>query len=500
MNKPTTADLNKFPKFSVIPVNGKVPLIRWEEYTKRLPTSLEKQEWQKLFPGKDIGIVTGEISGLFVLDVDGEEGAATLHEFLTSKDFSLPKTPSVKTPNGRHFYFRWISELENKITTKAAILGNVDVRGNGGYCKFYGWETSPNMVPLARPPQWLIDLLPNKQERVETIPKQEGITNNDWLAQQFEGLKEGNRNDTFTRIAGSLRSRGYSPNEIFVLLQGKAKEVNFQDLELRTICSSVGRYEPRIVSQGNASSIDAFLEDIQKVEWIVEPIIARQTLGFIAGLPETGKTWIAIDLAIECARGGGMWLGKFPVKAAKVLFIDQERFKGETQRRFKAVISAKSLDLKSLKSTLFVRCGTTTRLDLQVSYDAFRKEVAEIRPDLVIVDSFVTFHNSDENNRQSIQIVLERIKQIRNEFGCTFLFVDHEAKGAFQDKDNDNQPSIIRIAGSIAKPAAAELVLTVRRQDSESSMVYMTKSTLAQGIPPFLIKIEGKEKINVTAY
>ncbi len=150
-----------------------------------------------------------------------------------------------------------------------------------------------------------------------------------------------------------------------------------------------------------------------------------------------------------------------------------------------------------------MRCGTSTRLDLQHSYEAFRKEVSEIRPDIIIIDSFATFHTREENNRKDIQEVLERVKEIRTDFGCTFIFIHHENKLAF-NKDGDQEPSISQMAGSIAIPAACETVMTVRKQDSESSMVYHTKSTMAPTISPFLVKVtdenEEKTKIKVEAF
>lgn len=200
-----------------------------------------------------------------------------------------------------------------------------------------------------------------------------------------------------------------------------------------------------------------------------------------------------------------MWLNKFQVsRNLKVLFIDQERFKGETQRRFKAVIKGKKLSPKDLQGNLFIRCGTTTRLDLQHSFDAFKKEVKSIRPDLIIIDSFATFHTKEENNRKDIQGVLERIKEIRNEFGCTFLFIHHENKNAFNTGPDAGEPSIAQMAGSVAIGASAETVLTVRKHGEGSSMIYHTKSTLSSTQEPFLIKIIDKKldksEISVEGY
>lgn len=487
----------KLPKtFSIFPVSGKRPLVDWAEYSKRLPTVEELKSWEKY---KEFGIATGPTSKILVLDDDGG---------LDTSKYQIPKTLTQNTPRGgRHYFFKWIDVLDHKVTTKVGILPGVDVRGAGGFAVFYGFERPYWLTPLVLPPKWLIDLLPDKFESFN-LSSTNATLEKSKIQELLNGIRTGNRNDSFTRVSGSLRNRGYSSTDIFTLLEPKAKEVGFDIQELRLLTESVGRYKPNerqtqteIRIEDKASSIEEFLKEQEKVNWIVPGLIAKKSIGFVVGLPETGKTWILIDLAIEAAKGGGLWLGKFPVEKAKVLFIDQERFKGETQRRFRSVISAKDLVAQKLKQELFIRCGTTTRIDLQHSFDAFKREVAEIKPDLIIIDSFATFHTTEENNRQSIQAVLERIKEIRNEFGCTFLFIHHENKMAF-DKEN-NDPSISQMAGSIAIPAAAESVLTVRKIE-DGSMVYHTKSTLSSTIDPFMVKVidqnEQKTSIKVEAY
>jgi RecA-family ATPase len=235
--------------------------------------------------------------------------------------------------------------------------------------------------------------------------------------------------------------------------------------------------------------IESFLRDNIPVKWICNPICAEGALGFVAGLPEAYKTWVLIDLAIECARGGGLWLGLYPVSSAKVLFIDQERSKSESQRRLRSVMVGKHIEPKTLKDTLFIKCGTTIRLDLDESFNAFKRLLADMRPTLVLVDSFATFHQSDENDRMTIQKVMERVKELRQEFGCAIVFVDHENKSAYSDKDMGIAPSAGRMAGSVGKVAAAEFVLTVRRYDPETCVVYHTKSTMGERVKPFAVHV-----------
>jgi hypothetical protein len=58
--------------WSVIPLRGKRPVLgSWLEYQKRLATREEVREWFRLEPDANIGIVTGKVSGLVVVDFDG---------------------------------------------------------------------------------------------------------------------------------------------------------------------------------------------------------------------------------------------------------------------------------------------------------------------------------------------------------------------------------------------------------------------------------------------
>lgn len=242
------------------------------------------------------------------------------------------------------------------------------------------------------------------------------------------------------------------------------------------------------------------MADRKPVHWFCQNIIAREAIGFVAGLPKTMKTWLLIDLAIEAARGGGKWLGLFPVEHCKVLYVDQERPRGETQRRFDGLLRAKGLTPSDIKSHITVECGTTTRINLPQSFNAFCDKIKRLAPDIVIIDSFGTFHTKNENNKEEMQEVMEAIKKIRTDFKCTILFVDHETKNVFTDKELKEDPSAFRMHGSVGKSAAAELVLTVRRYDAFSSKVYHTASTQGSIVPSFTVRVQDIEdgKISVT--
>jgi hypothetical protein len=489
--------------FNVIPVQDKRPLVKWEQYIDRKQTLEEKAELMKLNPNGKVGVICGPVSQLFVLDDDGG---------FDEKKYSVPKTRTVKTPRGgKHYYFRWIPQLDGKITTCTGILPGVDVRGQGGFVVHYEWEKHSSLYQFAEPPQWLIDLLPDKGTHSTSMVAQTKQKADDpWIKQQFDEMKEGNRNATFTSIAGSLRSRGYSPDEIFVLLQGKAKEVDFSDHELRTICASIGRYEPRGAVSGNASSIEslleddsleAFLQEVKPRQWVIPGLIAKESITFLAGLPKCYKSWLLIDLALEASKNDGKWLNKFPVNKCKVLYIDQERSKEESQRRFLSLMSEKNISYKDL--SLRVKTKTRIKIDLDASFEAFKRELKEKQPDLVLVDSFIRFHTKNVMDQSAIQPVLERLTELRNEFKCSFVFIYHDRKTTY-NTETKQPPSFEDMVGSIFISSVADHCFSVRKQDAETSLVYNTANNLGATVDPFMVRVidrdEEKTKISVEAF
>lgn len=480
--------------WSVIPLKEreKTPIVSsWKEYQTKRPDRSMVLSWWARYPRANVGIVTGKISDLVVVDADSQEGLDGLSRM------GIESPAKVTTGKGAHFYFRRPENVDRVQNTVRSLPG-VDIRGDGGYV-----VAPPSVHPSGRIYRWMsfgtLPLFPMVGDKQKLIgPKNES----GWIAKALSEMEVGNIDNTLFKVCSRLRHDGFTADDAKILLMPHAEKAGASPGHLQDKIDNVwGRYDSKI--SVSASNAEAFLETVESVRWVAEPFVPAKSIGFIAGLPETCKTWIAMDLAIECARDNGKWLERYPVSKSRVLFIDQERFKGETQRRFRALLAAKGLTAKDISDNLFIRCGTKTRIDLQQSYEAFHKELMDVQPDVVIVDSFVTFHTREENNRKDSQEVLERIKGLRDEFGCTFFFIDHESKSVFSDMQEGETPSAMRMAGSVAKVAAAEFVLTVRKQEPGRSFVYHTKSTMSKAAEPFVAQVEdmdeAKSKIRVYA-
>jgi hypothetical protein len=90
----------------VFPVRGKIPLTPRGFHDASTDAETVLTWWQR-WPNANIGIPTGYVSGLDVLDVDVQHGGASTLAQLEKEGGKLPKTIEVLTPSGgRHYWLR----------------------------------------------------------------------------------------------------------------------------------------------------------------------------------------------------------------------------------------------------------------------------------------------------------------------------------------------------------------------------------------------------------
>jgi len=137
------------------------------------------KSWWDSWPDANIGIATGRLSGIFVLDVDGDLGKESLKE-LKAKHGRLPKTVAVRTGKGRHLYFR--CGADTLVGNSVGRLGKgIDVRGDGGYVVAAGSvhvsgakyrfvdQRGLDDIEIASSPDWLLGLVrKDSSNRIET--------------------------------------------------------------------------------------------------------------------------------------------------------------------------------------------------------------------------------------------------------------------------------------------------------------------------------------------
>lgn len=205
--------------WSVVPIRhgAKQPPVRWERYQRERASAAEVRGWYRRWPEAGVGIVTGPVSGLVVLDVDPANGGAESQRELEARHGMLPPTIEVRTGGGGwHLYFAQ-PPGEPAVRNDAALAPGIDVRGEGGLVvappsvhasgHLYGWRVgrAPDEVALAALPGWLLARLCSDR------PPGAGHGLAHWRALVAEGVARGARNETVASLAGHLLWHGVDP-------------------------------------------------------------------------------------------------------------------------------------------------------------------------------------------------------------------------------------------------------------------------------------------------
>jgi hypothetical protein len=207
--------------WSVVPIEsrGKRPLIRWQVHQYRCAEPPEIGEWFSRWPDANIGVVTGIVSRIVVLDIDPRHGADDSLAQWQRDHGPIAETAEVRTGGGgRHLYFTHPGEV---IHNRVGIAPGIDLRGDGGYVvappsvhacgEPYRWERSPDVCRLAPLPDWLIPSASGDGAHHEHRLAH-------WRRLLREGVAEGGRNDAIASLAGHLLWHGVDPEVTLELM------------------------------------------------------------------------------------------------------------------------------------------------------------------------------------------------------------------------------------------------------------------------------------------
>jgi hypothetical protein len=239
--------------WSVIPfeARSKRPGLAWLEFQKRRASRQEVESWFRHRRDANVGIVTGAISGIVVVDVDaGHDGIASL-KALEREHGPLPVTvESITGGGGRHLYF---AHPGRTVANRVGLFPGIDVRGDGGCVVAppsmhasghrYTWAKgrAPAETAVAPLPAWLQDkLAPGSAHPGKPLAHWREIVRTD--------IGAGMRNNTLTSLAGHLMWHGIDVEVALELLLGWNRlrcKPPLPDDEVAQVVDSVARMHAR---------------------------------------------------------------------------------------------------------------------------------------------------------------------------------------------------------------------------------------------------------------
>jgi hypothetical protein len=229
--------------WSVIPLKpgDKKPLTAWERHQRERATPDMIREWWSKFPDANIGIVTGKISGIAVIDIDEKIGFIEIEKYIALDLL----TPQQRTPRGGlHIICKHPLNIE--LPNNARTIPGCDFRGDGGYIVIapstnstgrpYAWlkGREPSKCLLAELPQSYIDAITSKKRepRADDAPG--------------DMYTPGRRDEDLFHIANCMVKGGAKQHEVSQTLERLALSCGYPQSDIRIkVESAIKRAEKK---------------------------------------------------------------------------------------------------------------------------------------------------------------------------------------------------------------------------------------------------------------
>ena len=154
--------------------------------------------------------------------------------------------------------------------------------------------------------------------------------------------------------------------------------------------------------------------------------LEREGLTFLASEHKTGKSILALNVAISLALGRDFLDFEIP-SARKVLLVQQEISDPAMKDRIEKMIKS---GLKGELANLIIltRREQTLKLSRPQDREILDKIVQDRKIDLIIFDPFATFHEKNEQANAEMSVILDYFAELMKKYSVGILVIHHFGK------------------------------------------------------------------------
>ena len=168
--------------------------------------------------------------------------------------------------------------------------------------------------------------------------------------------------------------------------------------------------------------------------WIVPGLIPDRNVTDLSGDGGTGKSLLALQLAVAMATGTD-WIGMMPTPGG-ALYVSCEDEIDEIRRRAEAIAVQRGFELADL-SDLHIADLTTApatelaapdkrgRLTLTSVFDALEMTIRKLKPKLVILDTRADAFGGSEIDRSQVRLFVRALRRLCLEHDLAILLISH---------------------------------------------------------------------------
>lgn len=450
--------------WSILPVKPeeKRPyMMNWLQYTHSRATKDMVESWFKNLSGAGIGVVTGKISNMVVLDVENY-CKTSIEELLRI----YPTQMYSRTGSGGYHLFYQYPTGVSKVSNRVGIFEGADLRADGGFIVL-----PPTIHPSGGKYEWVKRGIPGTFPKalleLESQPK---VQSDGWITEALRGTSEGGRNDTCARLAGYFFKKGLNYDIVEALLM-EWNERNDPPLpirEVRTTIKSIERshaigssqftqvefvndVSPEEEDKKQESTFDVMkMVDYVKgyggdgVSWLVNDWLPDKSITFLISPPESYKTWILLDLAVSVA-AGVPFLGQYEVlQTGPTLIIQQEDSHSGLTDRLALIVEQKMGAVAKIDGDtwqvpsmpdipIYVHPSRMLRFDNKKVIEELEKQIEIIKPKVILIDPLYSTTASTDNYMSDLANQMMVLKTWRDKYGCSFVIAHHSKKNLDPD-------------------------------------------------------------------
>ena len=456
----------------------------------------DPDEVERLFSAGNaalIGIPTGEVSGVSVIDIDVRDGKQG-KDWVVDNAEMLGVTKVAETQSGGwHYYYKHVSGIRNR----AGIDGCVDVRGDGGYVIHpestgYRWVNDEDFA--AFPPRVATQATGLAATSLE--PPMGGSDIDAW-GNVVDGREKFMARMVLASLADYLREHGTYPTmqwmeeNVYPVYERKVKsrtgDLNAEgrgiDEFRKKVQSTIIRgREGKIADlhiapqQNNApasvsdstAKVPATIERKIKVKtlgelratpppsFMIADYIIDNSFGVVFGQPATFKSFLVLDWAL-CIAHGIDWNDR-PTRQGVVVYLAMEGQAGIAVRaeawHREHQLSDEGIPFYAVTTPIGMAMENAP--DVLQLKDAIEDTLGGVSPDLIVVDTLarsMSGSGADENSATDMGYFVRSADLLREWFECTVLAVHHSGK------DTDRG-----LRGSSALLGAVDTSIAIKRQ------------------------------------
>lgn len=491
--------------WSIIPIkpDSKRPRFSWKKYQTELPTSAEVEDWWRDHPDDDIAIITGDLSGVVVVDCDNEEAAAA------AAAAGMTSPVEATTKRGKHLYFehprdgvrRGPRAGNNSRGADWPRIDGLDFRGDGSYALLpgstnYAWAIATGH-DIEDMPEWrdwrprvscddphhfefsdldLSDVAVRKPD--DFLDEWERTAR--YVKERFPSTLKiptglGNsRNERVMSYASECVLEGIFGAELRVrchAFQNEFFEQPLGEAEFEATCRSMEEAEQRnhperfnedgvyIYKEEKAVTSSAprrlitmadaeeLMERSKTREYLIEPWLPPATICQVYGYSGHGKSMF-VQHAMGCLATGSRRFGPFEIaKPARVLYLDFEMGMGTIARRLSELRQMHG----EAEDRLQIWAPFVDNGEINLKTNEGRLELArlvdEVQPDVVVIDTIRSaFPGLAENSADEWAKVNGLAVRLRNA-GMSVILVHHSNKpgenGMGREAGSTNQLTVL---------------------------------------------------------